>query len=85
MISKYRVRQTNKVNSDEFGYIERVDNYLCIAYGQIISYMEYLEKTDWERNPDYRIISMYQGEDGSIILLVADDVLKNQYITVQPV
>lgn len=81
MIDKYSFHTTSVTDGKVFGYVERVSNGLCICTGTLLNYMEYLELTDFERNKDYRVISMYQGIQPNIIYMyVADDVLHNAYI-----
>lgn len=90
MISKYNIVVMDWVNNNEGNkvannvYIERMDNGLCIASGKYICYEEYLEITNFEKNPDFRVIKMYDHFNGGLIMLVADDLNKVQYVVDRP-
>lgn len=85
MIATYRIHiQGTTKEGYTLGYIERSDNYLFIAQGYIITYEQWLSITDYERNIDYNIISMYKHENGNIIILGADNMTGKNYIVEQP-
>lgn len=80
-ISKYTWHTTSMKDKEVFGYVERVDNGLCICTGTLLTYEEYLELTDFERRKDFRVIAMYDGiMSNQVFMYVADDVLHNAYI-----
>lgn len=85
MIATYRIHnQGTTKDGYTIGYIERSDNYLFIAQGYIISYEQWLSITDFEKNIDFSIISLYRHESGNIIILGVDTMTGNNYIVEQP-